>query len=1593
MAVHRLHSRVGECHERDGARGPREGEIAGVRVSPMAARRAWRETGVFAMEIILHELVSNWIAMESSPGTYGEPTMGRIPRPELVAREAVHLHTFLSSALDSSLDRLGWADGVVYLLDGATGRLERACQHGPRWYQKTLDPADPRAVGALAGGTWPVVPGGLAWLFHGGEEPPAGWTLRTIRVGRKPAAALFCFLGPATEADRDPSTADRARLRLGLQKPSFLDALQRMRVRQALRDIHSASQTPGFLRDRACAYLIDFLARFENAEERPDFVALQLVDWRRESIRTIQAVGAPLSFRTIPARPLDGPDIQAFIVKERQAEIIVGFDDSRFKTRVFKRFFHGDLVRLWIPLFPLDMELHQQTRGEDIQAILQRHLTWTSSEASNNDYSSMIGRFSDAVRAPAELVYGTLEIGYRRSNPERLEFEKLTTELATRCIANAYACAQPSREGDPLGKDVRRLDLHITSLPGALERIARAAATPGITDGVKLTCYRRRGKKRVSWTFPCAGRWPAAIPEETDHPVGDIQGLPAADLIRARNGVGEESLELIEQICIASVHTAFRLEEAATKPYELSNEDETKDPVGTLGSDDAAQYVCEAARRDTGADRAFLTMFEHGQERREGPETQSWALRVPVRAGEHPSPEWTRLSEREEELARRVLKRQAPLYPTLEDPHHAILPLNLLDGTLAVIVLSFDREREIQPATQLSIESHVAEWCHRLSLHRLLLANRFTALMARIRDSLAEALNEAQGDIERPIERYVEQSLSTICRSIQAQAVLLTTHHTSPSNQPRTERSWCLPIIESESETTRYEVFSAEAFGPLEYPCQKCLERGEALAFTSHDSPEDRQDICGIVMDRLNRVATEPAAIEPRKRVAKLFDSEASPGGWTVLVVPVVLGKANSSAPRSILTVVIPGVHQLRTPHRKAVTEIGRIIGVGLSRTRKLAEERLAQRHLDAVDALGTKFAKAESSADVASCLLEALLASPGAGTEDPTVSWDIADNAVIWVVDQRSGELTAQYGSPVLMASLRVRRRLRVPLEDHPLRHREGYQVVGQREKHRRFLAQREACATVSSLEGSAPALLADYRHVDTAGWIVSFPVVSNDGTVFGIVDCLRQHPLRAVEERVLLSALRRLGERVSLAVQQGQLRTVMRLGTMLFTSSRQRLECVEHTSITEVVVEQLRLATGAERVDLFLEKRGAQVLCASSSRQGAVSIPQKDWGDWEFRGASLMKTPDRQRQSWIFAAGAEIPGWVPAPGESEVKLAAHLSGDEARERLAVELDAESDEGGSTQGLLYLVAPSGEDGGPPAPGTSFQRCELFTAEDARLARHLAAESERVLQVLSLVDQQLLIFGALVHSLAQPLQVYEWASNNYVRLLCERGRWDDKAKDVRGTATSARESFHALRDKLSRFANMHVDPTTRFEPTDFPLLVKLCCDQMKPQVEARGNQIDLEREAMSALPIETTWMRVALVNLLENAIKYSFARLPIRVRLFERGGVVTLIIQNSGIGIPPRDLRRIFSPYFRSEVPDEVRRRTGSGIGLALVKKAIRRIHEGEVVASSIPRPPRPGDQEDSDRPVLHDTTFTITLVRARLEAKLTQAHPVRRDR
>ena len=139
-----------------------------------------------------------------------------------------------------------------------------------------------------------------------------------------------------------------------------------------------------------------------------------------------------------------------------------------------------------------------------------------------------------------------------------------------------------------------------------------------------------------------------------------------------------------------------------------------------------------------------------------------------------------------------------------------------------------------------------------------------------------------------------------------------------------------------------------------------------------------------------------------------------------------------------------------------------------------------------------------------------------------------------------------------------------------------------------------------------------------------------------------------------------------------------------------------------------------------------------------------------------------------------------------------------------------------------------------------------------------------------------------------------------------------------------------------------------FRETNIAELVHNTLDSYRYQIEQQG--FAFEENIASDLPpvrVDREAIARALVNLVNNALKYSTDEKFLGVKLYRENGVLKLEVADRGIGIARRDQSKIFEKFYRTGDP-LVHNTKGSGLGLSLVRH-ITQAHGGEIVVESTP--------------------------------------------
>jgi two-component system sensor histidine kinase SenX3 len=158
------------------------------------------------------------------------------------------------------------------------------------------------------------------------------------------------------------------------------------------------------------------------------------------------------------------------------------------------------------------------------------------------------------------------------------------------------------------------------------------------------------------------------------------------------------------------------------------------------------------------------------------------------------------------------------------------------------------------------------------------------------------------------------------------------------------------------------------------------------------------------------------------------------------------------------------------------------------------------------------------------------------------------------------------------------------------------------------------------------------------------------------------------------------------------------------------------------------------------------------------------------------------------------------------------------------------------------------------------------------------------------------------------------------------------------------EAFRVSRiiDDLLDLSRIEAEEAPPREPILVDLIMAEALERVRSTAEQRNITIELiEPSAPVVILGDRRHLVSALYNLLENAVKFSYDGKTVRCEATVHGDEIHLVVEDEGIGIPARDLDRIFERFYRVD-QGRSRQTGGTGLGLAIVRHVAAN-HHGRV--------------------------------------------------
>jgi signal transduction histidine kinase len=156
-----------------------------------------------------------------------------------------------------------------------------------------------------------------------------------------------------------------------------------------------------------------------------------------------------------------------------------------------------------------------------------------------------------------------------------------------------------------------------------------------------------------------------------------------------------------------------------------------------------------------------------------------------------------------------------------------------------------------------------------------------------------------------------------------------------------------------------------------------------------------------------------------------------------------------------------------------------------------------------------------------------------------------------------------------------------------------------------------------------------------------------------------------------------------------------------------------------------------------------------------------------------------------------------------------------------------------------------------------------------------------------------------------------------------------------------RQETHRINAKVQQFLDFARPPALALRPTDLRQWLASLVTALDPLAGARGVTLTLEKGPEAQITIDPEQMRQAVENLLRNAVEATPAGGNVTIGSTLAPGEWTLEVHDTGSGIPPDVLPKIFDLYFTTKT-------AGTGVGLAVTQQIVS-AHGGIIEVESSP--------------------------------------------
>jgi signal transduction histidine kinase len=223
---------------------------------------------------------------------------------------------------------------------------------------------------------------------------------------------------------------------------------------------------------------------------------------------------------------------------------------------------------------------------------------------------------------------------------------------------------------------------------------------------------------------------------------------------------------------------------------------------------------------------------------------------------------------------------------------------------------------------------------------------------------------------------------------------------------------------------------------------------------------------------------------------------------------------------------------------------------------------------------------------------------------------------------------------------------------------------------------------------------------------------------------------------------------------------------------------------------------------------------------------------------------------------------------------------------------------------------------------------------------HMAADLERQrneLQRTHRLEAWAEMARQVAHEIKNPLTPIQLSSEHLMRVHKDKGA--PLSPVLEECVTSILSQVKLLRQISAEFSSFASRPTPHPAPTS---LAELIPTVVEPYITGLAGRVRIDVDVPAALPlvvVDRTLLARAITNMMENALHAMPGGGTLTIKADAADSIMRLSVADTGSGMDPEALRRIFEPYFSTKA-------TGTGLGLTIAKRNVE-LHGGRIRVDS----------------------------------------------